>query len=204
MRQNHKWNHRANWINFSVSAWKYFVCGWPASSSWPSRRYQLSKTDFWEDRISKTGHQLELENMQKILKAKQQDSSQAAAPGLLFERSFIRPNGPHFGGSLVDGTKSSKHHLKRTTGNHVLTFEELTTLFSQVESILNSRAIGVISEHPKDCEILTPLICGTKLETFPSIGTPKKKYIAQCTVTVWWAHFQSVPLQFWKKYVTSL
>ena len=41
-------------------------------------------------------------------------------------------------------------------GNHVLTFEELTTIFCQFESILNSRPIGVLSKDPNDGEILTP------------------------------------------------
>ena len=63
-------------------------------------------------------------------------------------------------------------------GNHVLTFEELTTLFCPVESILKSRPIGVLSEDPNDCEILTPvhLKCGTKFEIFPTIErNPKEK-----------------------------
>ena len=86
-------------------------------------------------------------------------------------------------------------------GNHVLTFEEVTTLFYQVESILNSRPIGVISEDPKDCEILTPaqLICGTKVETFSTRETPKKNDIANCISTARWAHNQNVLLQFWKR-----
>ena len=95
-------------------------------------------------------------------------------------------------------------------GNHVLTFEELTTLFCQVESILNSRPIGVLSEDPKDGEILTPahLICRTKLETFPTIETPRKNEIANCISTARWVHIQNVLLHFWKRwhkeYVTSL
>ena len=75
-------------------------------------------------------------------------------------------------------------------GKHVLTFEELTSLFCQLESILNSRPIGVISEDPKDGEILATahLIFGTTLETIPTIETPKKNDIANCTSTARWAH----------------
>ena len=95
-------------------------------------------------------------------------------------------------------------------GNHVLTFEELTTLICQVGSILNSRLIRVVSEDPKDEDILTPahLISGTKLETVPTIETPKKIDIANCISTARWAHIQNVLLHFWKRwhkeYVTSL
>ena len=93
--------------------------------------------------------------------------------------------------------------------NHVLTFEEMTILFCQVESILNSRPIGVISEDPNDGEILTPahLIGGTKLETFPTVEMPKKKDFAKCTSAARWAHIQNLLLYFWKRwhkeYVTS-
>ena len=110
------------------------------------------------------------------MNAKYQDSLQAAAARLLMEWTFIPPNALHFNGLWEAGRKSAKHHLRRTMGNHVLTFDELTTLFCQVESIFNSRSIGVISEDPKDGETLTPahLICGTKLEPFPTIETLKK------------------------------
>ena len=120
----------------------------------PRKMYSDNATNF-------TGSQSELEKLQKNLNAKYQDSLQAAAAGLLIEWNFIPPNAPHFGGLWEAGIKSAKHHLGRTMRNHVLTFEELTTLFCQVESILNSRPIGVLSEDPKDGEILTPahLIC---------------------------------------------
>ena len=126
-----------------------------------------------------------LKNCKNFLNAKYKDSLHAAAAGLLIEWNFIPPNAPHFGGLWEAGIKSAKHHLRRTMGNHVLTFEELTTLFCQIESILNSRPIGVISKDPKDGEDLTPahLICGMKLENFPTIENSKKNDIANCTST---------------------
>ena len=171
--------------------------------SCPWKLYSDNATNF-------TGSQSELEKLQKILNAKYQDSLQAAAAGLLIEWNFIRPNAPHSCGLWEAGIKSANHPLRRTMGNHVLTFKELTTLFCQVESILNSRPIGVLGEDPKDGEILTPahLIGGTKLETFPTIETPKKNDVANCTSTARWAHIQNLLLQFWKRwhkeYVTFL
>ena len=94
-------------------------------------------------------------------------------------------------------------------GNHVLTFDELTTLFCQVESLLNSRPLGVLSEDPKDGEILTPahLIGGTKLETFATKEISRKNDIDNCISTARWAHIQNAN-SFWKRwhkeYVTSL
>ena len=168
----------------------------------PKKLYSDNATNF-------TGSQSELEKLQKILNAKYQDSLQAAAAGLLIEWTFIPPNAPHFGGLLEAGIKSAKRHLERSMGNHVLTFEEMTTLFFQIEGILNSRPIGVISEDPKNGEISTPahLICGTKHETFPTKETTKKDF-PKCTSTARWTHTQNVLLHFWKRWhkehVTSL
>ena len=48
----------------------------------------------------------------------------------------------------------------------------------------------------------------TKLETFPTIETPRKNDLANCTSTARWSHIQNVLLHFWKRwhkeYVTSL
>ena len=98
--------------------------------------------------------------------------------------------------------KSAKHHSRRTMGNHVLTFEELTTLFRQLESILNSRSIGVISEDPKEGEILMPahLKSGMKPEAFPTIETTTKNDIANCASTARRTHIQKVFLQFRKRW----
>ena len=104
-------------------------------------------------------------NNAKNLEKNAKDSLQAAATGLLSEWNFIHLNATPFGGLWEADLKTAKHHLRRTMGNHVLIFEELTFLFCQVESFSNSRLVGVISEDPKDCEISTPahLLCGTKL-----------------------------------------
>ena len=67
--------------------------------------------------------------------------------------------------------KNAKHHVRRTVGNNVLSFEELTNLICRVKKILNSRPIGVGSDDPKDGKILMPahLIRTTYLENFAAI-----------------------------------
>ena len=125
-------------------------------------------------------HSQSLEGCKKILSAKHQVCFQAAAVGLLSDWNFIHRHAPHFGGLREAGLKSAKNHLRRTIGNHVLSLEELTTLFRQIEAILKSPPIEVVSDEPKDGEILTPaqLVCGTKLETFATIETLKKSDIS--------------------------
>ncbi|KAH8395733.1 hypothetical protein KR222_001385, partial [Zaprionus bogoriensis] len=69
---------------------------------------------------------------------------------------FIPPRAPHFGGLWEASVKSAKHLFLRTVGNELLTAEELGTLHTSVEAVLNSRPIGALSVDPNDGEALTP------------------------------------------------
>lgn len=69
---------------------------------------------------------------------------------------FIPPGSPHFGGLWEAGVKSVKAHLKRVIGQTLLTFEEYTTLLSQVESCVNSRPLTPISSSIDDISPITP------------------------------------------------
>lgn len=63
---------------------------------------------------------------------------------------------PWMGGIWERGIGSIKHHLKRTIGNRVLTYEQLSTVLTQIEAVLNSRPISAMSENPEDLDVLTP------------------------------------------------
>lgn len=70
--------------------------------------------------------------------------------------SFNPPSAPHFGGLWEAGVKSVKRILYRVIGEQTLTFEELSTVFIQIEAQLNSRPICAISPDPNDLTALTP------------------------------------------------
>ncbi|RLU18151.1 hypothetical protein DMN91_010394 [Ooceraea biroi] len=82
---------------------------------------------------------------------------------------FNPPAAPHFGGKWEAAVKSAKFHLKRIIGDAVLTYEEFSTLLTQIESILNSRPLCAISKDPEDLEVLTPghFLIGEPLATIP-------------------------------------
>ncbi|GFT81900.1 integrase catalytic domain-containing protein [Trichonephila clavipes] len=71
---------------------------------------------------------------------------------------FSPPVSPHFGGLWEAGVKSIKYHLKRVIRNTNLTFEEFSTLLTQVEAILNSRPLVSLDcdNDPDSLNILTP------------------------------------------------
>lgn len=86
------------------------------------------------------------------------------------EWKFIPPRAPHFGGLWEAGVKSVKNLLVTNVGKHPLTFEELSTVLSRIEGLLNSRPLCSITEDVNDLEYLTPghFILGAPLTSLPS------------------------------------
>lgn len=69
---------------------------------------------------------------------------------------FMTPAAPHQGGIYEAALKSMKFHLKRVVGVRTLPYEELLTLLTQIEAILNSRPLTPLSDDPVDIQALTP------------------------------------------------
>ncbi|XP_070072652.1 uncharacterized protein [Drosophila takahashii] len=80
-----------------------------------------------------------------------------------------RIRAPHFGGLWEAAVKSAKTLVLKNIANAYLTFEELQTVFLDVEAILNSRPIAPASDDPNDFNALTPahLLIGTELTSAP-------------------------------------
>ena len=83
---------------------------------------------------------------------------------------FSPSSAPHFGGLWEAGVRAMKGILRKTVGTHSLSFEELTTILPEVESILNSRPLTAPDSLPADGDIiLTPghFLIGRPLRTPP-------------------------------------
>ncbi|XP_043276054.1 uncharacterized protein [Venturia canescens] len=82
---------------------------------------------------------------------------------------FNPPATPHMGGKWEAVVKAMKYHLRRIVGETVLTFEELTTMLSQIEAVLNSRPLEALSDDPEDVSALTPghFLTGDALSSLP-------------------------------------
>ncbi|CAH2093707.1 unnamed protein product [Euphydryas editha] len=81
-------------------------------------------------------------------------ASDIAQEGIEF--TFAPAYSPHFNGIAEAAVRSAKHHLKRLLKLTNLTYEEMATLLTQIEGILNSRPLTPLSNDPSDLSALTP------------------------------------------------
>lgn len=85
------------------------------------------------------------------------------------EWKMIPPLSPHFGGMWESNIKSLKTHLYRVIGTQILTYEELQTVLVQIECIMNSRPLTVVSSDPYP-DVITPahFLMSTPLQSLPA------------------------------------
>jgi hypothetical protein len=118
---------------------------------------------------------------------------------------FIPPSAPHFGGLWESGVKLVKTHLKRVIGNHILTYEELYTLLTNIEALLNSRPLIAVYDDDQTMA-LTPahFLIGQNLTCVPKPDISNEKI----SLLSHWKLLQNLSQQFWKlwsnDYLTTL
>ena len=80
----------------------------------------------------------------------------------------IPPRAPHWGGIWESNIKSIKTHLYRCIGQQLLCYEQLLTVLVQIECLLNSRPLCLLSDQPHT--ILTPahFLNTTPLQSLPA------------------------------------
>ena len=82
---------------------------------------------------------------------------------------FTTPHSPHQGGIYESLITQTKHALKATVGSQSLSWNETSTIFAEVECLINSRPLGYPSNDPNDPQPLTPnhVILGRASATVP-------------------------------------
>ena len=119
---------------------------------------------------------------------------------------FIPERAPHFGGLWEAAVKSFKIHLKRIVANVKLTFEEYTTVLTQVEACLNSRPLVSLLCDDDGVEALTPghFLIGRPIEALPDHSFSYRTL----SLLRHWHLCQALVRQFWQRwsaeYVSSL
>ena len=113
------------------------------------------------------------------------------------EWRFNPPAAPHFGGLWEAGVKSIKTHLNRM-GKHHFTYEEFTTLLTQIEACLNSRPLCPLKDDPTNIDTLTPghFLIGSTLLAPPD----ETQNDLQSNVLTRWQTVQRETHLFWKKW----
>lgn len=103
---------------------------------------------------------------------------------------------PHFGGIGKTGIKSIKLYMKCFMGNCHLTFEEINTLFSRVEAILNNRPICLLSSN--DFLSLTPGHFHIGIAFSVQLSTP----LTSCNESNLWryARVEKIRQHFWQRW----
>ena len=120
---------------------------------------------------------------------------------------YIPEKSPHFGGIWESAVKSVKKHLKRVVSPVKLTFEEFTTVLTQIEACLNSHPLTPVSSPDDDGILaLTPghFLIGKSLTSLPdsqlsyrSVSLLKRWHLCQHLIRHFWERWS-------KEYLTTL
>ncbi|XP_055633918.1 uncharacterized protein LOC129774235 [Toxorhynchites rutilus septentrionalis] len=119
-------------------------------------------------------------------------TSQTSQRGIIWK--FIPPRAPNFGGLWEAAVKS----LIRVLGKRQLSFEDMTTILTQVEAVMNARPLTPLSEDPDELDVLTPghFLTGTSLLALPDpdytdVATHRLQHYQQ---------LQQLVQQHWKRW----
>ena len=123
---------------------------------------------------------------------------------------FIPERAPHFGGIWESAVKGVKTHLKRIVSPVKLTFEEFSTVLSQIEACLNSRPLTPMNSPDDDgVTVLTPghFLIGKPLVALPnsqlsyrSMSLLKRWHLCQQLVRHFWERWHNEYLCTLNKY----
>jgi len=115
------------------------------------------------------------------------------------EWHFNPPNASHMGGAWERLIRSTRTILKALAGEQLLNDEQLITLMTETEKIMNDRPLTPVSSDPRDPPALTPnmLLLMKSNQCLPP-GLYKKEDLY---AKRWWRQVQYLADIFWKRWL---
>ena len=120
-----------------------------ARRGWPQDIISDNGTNF-------VGGNKEIRQLVELVAQLDQERLQNITSNKEMKRHWNPPAAPHFGGVFERMIKSAKRAVNAVMGNAYVTREELQTVFTGVESLINSRPLTTPSSDPNDEPVLTP------------------------------------------------
>lgn len=145
------------------------------------------------------GAKNELIELYRMLRnTNEQDRIQMVCAAEGMQWHLTPPKAPHFGGLWEAAVKVAKKHLFRQLGSNKLSFEDMATVLSQIESVMNSRPLLPVTDDPNDLDVLTPahFLIGTTATALPD---PDVSKVPASRLT----HYQQLQMhvqQFWVRW----
>ncbi|XP_037929746.1 uncharacterized protein LOC119664302 [Teleopsis dalmanni] len=111
---------------------------------------------------------------------------------------FIPPRAPHFEGLWEAAVKSAKHLMIKGIFNASLTYEELTTVITEIKAMLNSRPITKMSSDPNDLTALTPghFLIGEP----PTTNVDPYQKESRMSLSSRWRIVSELKQEFWRRW----
>jgi hypothetical protein len=111
---------------------------------------------------------------------------------------FTTPRSPHQGGIYESLIKQVKSAIRIVVGNQNLFWNEMSTVFAEVKSLINGRPVGYPSNDPNDLQPLTPnhFLIGRASNSVPHGSFERSDILSRR-----FEFIQSIVQQFWQRLI---
>ena len=111
---------------------------------------------------------------------------------------FTTPRSPHQGGIYESLIKQVKRAIRVVVGSQTLSWNEMSTVFAEVKSLINGRPLGYPSNDPNDLQPLTPnhFLIGRASNCVPHVSFERSEILSRR-----FEFIQSLVQRFWQRFI---